>query len=82
MCFTTAWQPSAAPDTVVVRPTEALGPGGHPIYTDDSGTVRAEISDRGEVRMMATAARQELRRPVSCRRPGTPARAQQHATAG
>jgi len=52
---------------VEVRRTDALGAGGHPVYTDAGGTVRAEISDRGEVRMIATSARQVPRRPVCCR---------------
>ena len=54
-------------DVVRVYRTEALGSGGHPIYVDAGGTVRAEISDRGEVRMLATSARQVLRRPTRCR---------------
>ena len=56
--------PAAA---VIVRRTAAQGPGGHPIYSDDTGVVRAEISDRGECRMIATSAHQRLRRPVGCR---------------
>ncbi|MHA6765328.1 DUF6296 family protein [Streptacidiphilus sp. PAMC 29251] len=58
---------SAKPETVVLRRLDMLGPGGHPIYSDISGIVRAEISDRFEVRMLATSSRQVLRRPVSCR---------------
>lgn len=54
-------------DIVRVHRTDALGAGGHPVYTDAGGTIRAEISDRGEVRMIATSARQVLRRPVCCR---------------
>lgn len=53
--------------TVVVRRTAAQGPGGHPIYSDESGAVRAEISDRGECRMITTSPQQRLRRRVSCR---------------
>ncbi|MHA6758598.1 DUF6296 family protein [Streptacidiphilus sp. PAMC 29251] len=56
--------PAAA---VTVRRTAAQGPGGHPIYSDETGIVRAEISDRGECRMIATSAHQRLRRPVGCR---------------
>ncbi|GAA1083818.1 MULTISPECIES: DUF6296 family protein [Kitasatospora] len=55
-------------DIVVVRPTGTLGPGGHPVYTDDSGIVRAEISDRDEVRMLATGGRQELTPPSTVHR--------------
>ncbi|QMU80241.1 hypothetical protein GXW83_13350 [Streptacidiphilus sp. PB12-B1b] len=58
----------AGAGTVRVHRTDFLGSGGHPIYVDAGGTVRAEISDRGEVRMIATSARQVLRRPVACRR--------------
>jgi Family of unknown function (DUF6296) len=53
------------PDTVVVHRTTAHGPGGHWVYTDASGIVRAEISDRGEVRMMATSAWQVPLRPIA-----------------
>ncbi|MCQ4040727.1 DUF6296 family protein [Streptantibioticus rubrisoli] len=57
----------AAADTVVVRRTEAAGPGGSAVYEDDSGIIRAEISDKGEVRMLASGGRQALRRPTSAR---------------
>ncbi|MEY9835811.1 DUF6296 family protein [Streptacidiphilus sp. EB103A] len=55
-------------DTVVVRRTQATGPGGHPVYCDETGIVRAEISDRDEVRMLVSSVHQDPRRPVSCRR--------------
>ncbi|MDX2649003.1 DUF6296 family protein [Streptomyces sp. NBC_00510] len=45
-------------DTVVVKRTERKGAGGHPVYSDDTGIVQAEISDRGEVRMLATGGHQ------------------------
>ena len=54
-------------EVVVVFRTAAQGPGGHPIYSDETGIVRAEISDRGECRMIATSAHQRLSRPVACR---------------
>ncbi len=54
-------------DTVTVRRTEYKGAGGHPLYMDDTGIVKAEISDRGEVRMLATGGHQALRRPVHAR---------------
>ena len=57
----------ASADIVQVHRTDAVGAGGHPVYADAGGTIRAEISDRGEVRMIATSARQLLRRPVCCR---------------
>ncbi|MGP3998826.1 DUF6296 family protein [Streptomyces sp. 8N706] len=56
---------SSAPtveDVVVVHRTERSGPGGHPVYMDDTGIVRAEISDRAEVRMLASGGHQA---PVS-----------------
>ncbi|MDX3073274.1 DUF6296 family protein [Streptomyces sp. NPDC088354] len=56
-------------DTVVVRRTERKGAGGHPVYSDDTGIVQAEISDRGEVRMLATGGHQ---------RPDMPSRARPH----
>ncbi len=55
------------PDTVVVRRTEAAGPGGSSVYADESGIVRAEISDKGEVRMLPTGGRQALTRPTEAR---------------
>ena len=54
-------------DGVVVHRTSSRGPGGHPVYTDDTGIIRAEISDRGEVRMLATSTHQRPRRPSDCR---------------
>ncbi|MEU8777912.1 DUF6296 family protein [Streptomyces sp. NPDC048606] len=57
----------AAGDTVVVERTEGVGPGGHPVYADRSGIVRAEISDRGEVRMLASGAHQKLTPPTAAR---------------
>ncbi|WP_431950926.1 DUF6296 family protein [Actinacidiphila sp. bgisy167] len=56
-------------DTVVVKRTERKGAGGHPVYSDDTGIVQAEISDRGEVRMLATGGHQRL---------GAPSRATPH----
>jgi hypothetical protein len=69
-------RPQDPADTVVVVRTPELGPGGHCVYVDASGIVRAEISDRGEVRMLATNAEQRLSRPVRCR-PLTPENAPQ-----
>ncbi|MFB7937476.1 DUF6296 family protein [Streptomyces sp. NPDC004779] len=45
-------------DVVVVRRTERAGPGGCPVYEDDTGIVRAEISERGDVRMLASGGHQ------------------------
>lgn len=55
------------PDKVVVRRTDAAGPGGSTVYADDSGIVRAEISDGGEVRMLASGGRQAPTRPSGAR---------------
>ena len=60
-------RPQDPADVVVVTRTAALGPGGHCVYADASGIVRAEISERGEVRMLATSAEQRFSRPVRCR---------------
>ena len=59
--------PGQDPDRVVVRRTEAAGPGDSAVYCDDSGIVRAEISDEGEVRMIATGGRQAITRPSGAR---------------
>lgn len=55
------------PDRVVVHRTGSSGPGGSEVYTDESGIVRAEISERGEVRMIATGGRQAATRPTRAR---------------
>ncbi|MFI8823701.1 DUF6296 family protein [Streptomyces sp. NPDC053431] len=49
----------SAPDVLVVERTTATGPGGHPIYTDPTGIIRAEISDRDEVRVLASGGHQQ-----------------------
>ncbi|WP_413805466.1 DUF6296 family protein [Streptomyces sp. OE57] len=56
-----------AEDVVVVHRTESSGPGGHPVYVDDTGIVRAEISDRAEVRMIASGGHQAHTAAVSAR---------------
>ncbi|WP_405015825.1 DUF6296 family protein [Kitasatospora sp. NBC_00070] len=55
-------------DVVVVERIGVLGPGGHPVYADRSGIVRAEISDRGEVRMLASGGHQIPRTPMVAER--------------
>lgn len=81
-CYELVFQaPAVEDDVVIVHRTERAGAGGYPVYEDESGIVRAEISDRGEVRMLASggtrcSARRcwrdpsprELREPI--RRPG------------
>ncbi|MGW7333272.1 DUF6296 family protein [Streptomyces sp. NPDC054840] len=61
---------AAAPDgeeSVLVHRTDRTGPGGHPIYADDTGIVQAEISDQGDVRMIASGGHQEPAARVSVR---------------
>ncbi|MCX5380611.1 DUF6296 family protein [Streptomyces sp. NBC_00091] len=55
-------------DTVIVERTESAGPGGHPVYADATGIVRAEISDRGEVRMLPSGGHQAPAQPTGARR--------------
>ncbi|MEV7725094.1 DUF6296 family protein [Streptomyces sp. NPDC087917] len=54
-------------DLVVVDRTEERGPGGHPVYADASGIVRAEISDQGEVRMLTSSVHQVPAHPLGAR---------------
>ncbi|MBL1091518.1 DUF6296 family protein [Streptomyces sp. NPDC001739] len=65
--------PAVEDDVVVVRRTERAGAGGYPVYEDESGIVRAEISDRGEVRMLASGGHQAPRTPLLARRLGADA---------
>ncbi|MEW2516793.1 DUF6296 family protein [Actinacidiphila alni] len=50
--------PSVEDDVVHVHRTEKSGAGGYPIYEDETGIVRAEISADGEVRMIASGGHQ------------------------
>lgn len=69
-------EPHGHEDTVVVWRTQVNGPGGYPVYCDETGIVRAEISDGDEVRMLVSSVHQDPRRPISCRRlPPAPAAA-------
>ncbi|MFI8814837.1 MULTISPECIES: DUF6296 family protein [unclassified Streptomyces] len=62
------FQASGAEDDVVtVRLTARSGAGGYPVYVDETGIVRAEISDRGEVRMLASGGHQVLGVPLLAR---------------
>ncbi|MFJ8588301.1 DUF6296 family protein [Streptomyces sp. NPDC093595] len=54
-------------DTVEVHRTQRTGAGGHPVYADDTGIVLAEISDQGEVRMLASGGHQDLPSTVRAR---------------
>ncbi|MFB7512117.1 DUF6296 family protein [Streptomyces sp. NPDC056144] len=58
----------SAPDVVIVERTASTGPGGHPVYADRTGIIRAEISDRDEVRILATGGHQEHAPTVVARR--------------
>ncbi|MFG2595440.1 hypothetical protein EDD93_5161 [Streptomyces sp. 840.1] len=51
-------------DAVIVRRTAQAGAGGYPVYEDETGIVRAEISERGEVRMLASGGHQVLGTPL------------------
>ncbi|MEV7423582.1 MULTISPECIES: DUF6296 family protein [unclassified Streptomyces] len=57
--------PGGDVDTVVVHRTDRKGPGGHPLYADDTGIVLAEISDLDEVRMIASGGQQDLTASVA-----------------
>ncbi|MFE0698736.1 DUF6296 family protein [Streptomyces sp. NPDC058872] len=54
-------------DLVIVERTHLTGSGGHPVYTDATGIIRAEISDRDEVRIIATGGHQEPSQGVRAR---------------
>jgi hypothetical protein len=57
----------AEDDVVVVHITARSGAGGYPVYEDETGIVRAEISGRGEVRMQASGGHQVLGAPLRAR---------------
>ncbi|MFE9996978.1 DUF6296 family protein [Streptomyces avermitilis] len=54
---------AATTDDVVVERTDSVGPGGHPVYCDSTGILRAEISPAGEVRMLASGGYQSPTSP-------------------
>ncbi|MFF5446305.1 DUF6296 family protein [Streptomyces sp. NPDC012888] len=54
-------------DVVRMTRTSTAGPGGHPVYEDVTGIVRAEISDHGEVRVLASGGGQDPARVVRAR---------------
>ncbi|MET8176526.1 DUF6296 family protein [Streptomyces clavifer] len=58
---------AAEDDVVVVHLTARSGAGGYPVYEDESGIVRAEVSERGEVRMLASGGHQAPRVPLLAR---------------
>ncbi|MFJ3520500.1 MULTISPECIES: DUF6296 family protein [unclassified Streptomyces] len=59
--------PGGEETVLLVHRTDRTGPGGHPIYADDTGIVQAEISDQGDVRMIASGGHQEPASRVSVR---------------
>lgn len=58
---------AAGQDVVVVSRTDRSGPGGHPVYSDETGIVQAEISDQGEVRMLPSSGQQVPAQGVQAR---------------
>lgn len=60
-----------ATDIVLVTRTAQTGPGGHPVYVDETGIIRAEISDQGELRILPSGGQQNLTHPVRARRPAS-----------
>ncbi|MFH9728546.1 DUF6296 family protein [Streptomyces sp. NPDC017254] len=58
----------SAQDVVIVERTSSKGPGGHPVYADPTGIIRAEISDLGEVRILASGGHQDPPQHVLARR--------------
>ncbi|WP_405577393.1 DUF6296 family protein [Streptomyces sp. NBC_01190] len=61
--------PGGGEDIVAVHRTEQAGAGGYPIYADETGIVRAEISADGEVRMVASGGQQAPAVPRAVRIP-------------
>ncbi|WP_405783850.1 DUF6296 family protein [Streptomyces sp. NBC_00859] len=59
--------PGGGSDTVLVTRTAMKGAGGSPVYADGTGIVRAEISQGGEVRMLATGGHQAHEAPREVR---------------
>ncbi|MDT9688985.1 DUF6296 family protein [Streptomyces sp. P9(2023)] len=45
-------------DSIVVTRTDRKGAGGHPVYSDETGIVQAEIDEEGNVRMVASGGQQ------------------------
>ncbi|MER5737626.1 MULTISPECIES: DUF6296 family protein [unclassified Streptomyces] len=62
----------SAQDVAIVERTSFKGPGGHPVYADPTGIIRAEISDRDEVRVLASGGHQDPAQHVLARRLADP----------
>ncbi|MFB7391687.1 DUF6296 family protein [Streptomyces sp. NPDC055893] len=58
----------SAQDVVTVERTSSKGPGGHAVYADPTGIIRAEISDQDEVRILASGGHQAPAQHVLARR--------------
>ncbi|MFE9252553.1 DUF6296 family protein [Streptomyces sp. NPDC007088] len=54
-------------DAIVVLRTDRTGAGGAPVYEDETGIVRAEINDQGEIRMLASGGQQSHDAPSEVR---------------
>ncbi|MCF3960111.1 DUF6296 family protein [Streptomyces fuscigenes] len=52
-------EPGREIETVLVHRTDRTGPGGNPVYADETGIVLAEISPQAEVRIIHTSGFQE-----------------------
>jgi Family of unknown function (DUF6296) len=52
-------EPGRETETVLVHRTDRTGPGGNPVYTDETGIVQAEISPQAEVRIIHTSGYQQ-----------------------
>ncbi|WP_328917619.1 MULTISPECIES: DUF6296 family protein [unclassified Streptomyces] len=59
--------PAVEDDVVTVHRSAQSGAGGYPVYEDDTGIVRAEISADGEVRMVASGGHQDPEVPRAIR---------------
>ncbi|MCZ4119773.1 DUF6296 family protein [Streptomyces sp. H39-S7] len=70
LIFTNALPAEGTPAKHVVEvfPTTAVGSGGYPIYVDATKIIRAEISDTGQVRMIASGGGQRPQSPTEVHR--------------
>jgi hypothetical protein len=70
LTFTNPFPADGAPAEQVVEvfPTSAVGSGGYPIYVDATKIIRAEISDAGQVRMIASGGGQRPQSPTAVHR--------------
>ncbi|EDY43522.1 hypothetical protein SSBG_01484 [Streptomyces sp. SPB074] len=59
----TTGEPGGGPAAVTVIRTQQTGPGGAPLYRDETGIVQAEINPQGEIRMLPTSTHQSPSTP-------------------